>query len=129
VTVNGKPAEGVQVAEKNVLKNTENGVALPSKLIENRSAVPTDSNGQIDDYVSMQQHAAGSAQGDNAIVKDMSTNVYTSTDKQTLTLTFPSGGTCTATSTRVMTNAGADGQPSSTYRLRTTQPVVRDPSN
>jgi RHS repeat-associated protein len=129
VTVNGKPAEGVGVAEKNVIKNTENGQAIPGSLNENRSAVPTDSNGQIVDNITMQQHAAGTAQGNNAIVNDMSTNVYTSTDKQTLTLTFPSGGTCTATSTRVMTNAGADGQPSSTYTLRTTQPVVRDPSN
>ena len=128
VTVNGKPAEGVGVAEKNVLKNTENGVAQPGTLNENRSAVPTDSNGQINDGVSMQQKA-GSAEVNKSIVFDMSTNVFTSTDKQTLTLTFPSGGTCTATSTRVMTNAGPDGQPSATYTLRTTQPVVHDPSN
>ncbi len=128
VTVNGKPAEGVGVAEKNVLKNTENGVAQPSTLNENRSAVPTDSNGEIVDNVTMQQ-IAGSAEVNNSIMFDMSTNVYTSTDEQTLTLTFPSGGTCTATSTRVMTNAGPDGQPSSTYTLRTTQPVLRDPSN
>jgi len=129
VTVGGKPAEGVQVAEKNALKNTENGVVIPGSKNENPSTVPTDSNGQFVDNISMQRPAAGTAQGNNAIVNDMSTNVYTSTDKQTLTLTFPSGGTCTATSTRVMTNAGSDGQPSSTYTLRTTQPVVRDPSN
>jgi RHS repeat-associated protein len=130
VTVNGKPAEGVGVAEKNVVQDTKNGVVQPGSLNENRSAVPTDSNGQIVDNISMQKHAAGTAQGDNAIVEDMSTNVYTSTDKQTLTLTnIPGVGTCTATSTRVMTNAGADGQPSSTYTLRTTQPVVRDTQN
>jgi hypothetical protein len=130
VTVNGKPVEGVGVAEKNVIKDTENGKAIPGSLNENRSAVPTDSNGQIVDNISMQRPAAGSAQGNNAMAKDMSTNVYTSTDKQTLTLTnIPGVGTCTATSTRVMTNAGADGQPSSTYTLRTTQPVVHDPSN
>jgi RHS repeat-associated protein len=129
VTVNNKPVEGVGVAEKNVIKDTENGKAIPGSLNENRSPVPTDSNGQIVDNISMQLPAAGSAQGNNAIVTDMSTNVYTSTDKQTLTLTFPSGSTCTATSTRVMTNAGPDGKPSATYTLRTTQPVVHDPSN
>jgi RHS repeat-associated protein len=128
VTVNGKPVEGVGVAEKNVLKNTENGAAIPGTLNENRSAVPTDSNGQIKDDVTMQQKA-GSAEVNKSIVFDMSTNVYTSTDKQTLTLTFPSGGTCTATCTRVMTNAGPNGQPSATYTLKTTQPVVHDPSN
>jgi RHS repeat-associated protein len=128
VTVNGKPAEGVGVAEKNVIKNTENGQAILGSLNENQSAVPTDSNGQIKDDVTMQQKA-GSAEVNKSIVFDMSTNVYTSTDKQTLTLTFPSGGTCTATSTRVMTNASPDGQPSATYTLKTTQPVVHDPSN
>jgi hypothetical protein len=64
----------------------------------------------------------------NAIKQDFSSNVYTSRDTLTITLTLPSGQVCIATSTRTLSNAGPAGSPSSGYTLTTTQPVVTPPN-
>jgi hypothetical protein len=65
----------------------------------------------------------GTKAGNAQAKKDYSTKSIMAVDVQTLTLTFPKGGVCAATSTRTLTNATPEG-PSSKYRLNTTQPVV-----
>jgi hypothetical protein len=122
VYVNGKAAANVQVTETNQNADTKNGQPVKSTLAEGKGT--TNQNGQIADKIGMLQATDGSKATNNSITQDYKTNVWTSTDKQTLTLTLPTGQVCSATSTRTLTNAGADGTPSPRYTLTTTQPVV-----
>ena len=71
----------------------------------------------------MLQSTDGTKATNNEIKADFSKNTYTLTDKQKLSIKFPGGCTCSATSTRTLTNAGTNG-PSPKYTLTTTQPVV-----
>lgn len=51
-------------------------------------------------------------------------NTFVMTDQQKLTLTFPGGQTCTASSTRIITNERPDGTRDSHHEIRSSQPVV-----
>ena len=120
VKVNGTPTSGVQVTETNQNTDTRNGKPINSTLEEGKGT--TNENGQFGDKIGMAQATDGSKATNNSIKQDYQNNVWTSTDKQTLTLTFTGGATCSATSTRTLTNAGGNG-----YTLTTTQPVVTTP--
>jgi RHS repeat-associated protein len=122
VTVNGKPQSGVKVTEKNQETHTVNGKEITNKLVEGKGS--TNELGQIGDKIGTFNPTSGTKEDNNAIVKQLSTDAHTITDKQTLTLTLPNGCTCEATSTRTLTNVGPDGSGSAHYTLTTTQPVV-----
>jgi RHS repeat-associated protein len=121
VTVNGKAASDVKVTEANQNSDTKNGQPVSSTLAQGKGS--TNANGQIGDTIGIYHPTDGTRADNNLIKQDFSSNTWTSTDKQTLTLTLPNGQTCSATSTRTLTNAGPHG-PSSHYTLTTTQPVV-----
>jgi RHS repeat-associated protein len=122
VTVNGQPAADVKVTETNQNTDTKNGSPISSTLEEGKGS--TNADGPIGDKVAMYQTTDGSKETNNKIKADFSNNTWTSTDNQTLTLTFPRGGVCSATSTRTLTNAGPNG-PSSKFTITTTKPVVK----
>lgn len=122
VTVNGQPAADVKVTETNQDTDTKNGSTISSTLVEGKGS--TNADGQIGDKIATYQTTDGSKETNNKIKADFSNNTWTSTDTQTLTLTFPRGGVCSATSTRTLTNAGPNG-PSSKFTITTTKPVVK----
>src|SRR5271168_204637 len=125
VKANGKPAADAKVTETNQNADTRNGQPVQSTLVEGKAT--TNANGQIQDKISVGKITDGTKDTNNAIKAEFSNNTWTSTDKQTLTVTLPGGCTCTATSTRTLTNAGSDG-PSPKYKLTTTQPEVKPPN-
>ncbi|MGA7785804.1 MAG: RHS repeat-associated core domain-containing protein, partial [Candidatus Acidiferrales bacterium] len=124
VTVDGKPAADVKVTEANQDSTTRNGEKAPTTMIEKSGS--TNEVGQVGDTLSNTQKTDGSKEKNKAIKAELNTNVWTSINTQTMTLTFKNGQTCSATSTRTLTNAGKDGNPSK-YTLTTTQPVVSKP--
>lgn len=126
VTANGKPLNGVKVAEQNNLTQTRNGKDVPGQLVEGTAT--TNAKGQFQDNISMQAPTNGTPQRDDAIVNNFSGNAWRSTDVQTLTLTLPGGESCSATSTRTLENFGSDSRILSSYSLSTTQPVVTTPN-
>jgi RHS repeat-associated protein len=117
VKVNGQPAPDVKVTEANQNTDTKNGQQVSSTLAQGKGS--TNADGQIGDTIGIYHPTDGSKAANAAIKQDFSGNTWTSTDKQTLTLTLPSGQSCSATSERTLTNAGGNG-----YTLTTTQPVV-----
>jgi RHS repeat-associated protein len=125
VTVNGTPAAGVKLTESNAVATVIDGTNTNPHVREGEGTSP---NGQYNDDIGYGFATSGKADNAN-IINQLSTEKLTITDTQTLTMTFPSGGTCSATSTRVLTNVGADGNASSHYTLTTTQPVVTPPNN
>jgi RHS repeat-associated protein len=126
VTVNGRPAAGVQVNETNVLTTVINGKQTNPEL--RQGEVPNSPNGQFRDDISYGYPTDGSKATNSQIVNQLSTDKTTVTDVQTLTLSnIPGVGTCSATSTRVLTNIGPDGSASSHFTLTTTQPAVTAP--
>ena len=120
--VNGQSTPGVKVTESNQTTDTKNGKVVSATSVQGKGT--TNADGQIGDTLGIYHPTSGSKADNNTIKQDFSKNVWTMTDKQTLTLTFPDGQSCSATSTRTLTNAGSDGSPSSNYTLTTTQPVV-----
>jgi RHS repeat-associated protein len=121
VKFDGLPAADVKVTESNQDTDTKNGKIFSSQLIEGYGT--TNESGQVGDEIGHYETTDGSKVRNNAIKSDLSNNTYTFSDTQTLTLNFPRGGTCSATSTRVLTNAGPNG-PSLKFTLTTTQPVM-----
>lgn len=126
VTMNNRPASGVQVTESNATTTEIDGAKSNPAIREGQA--PTNSNGQFNDDIGYGFATSGSKADNAAIINQLSTEKLTITDVQTLTLTFPSGASCSATSTRVLTNVGSDGDASSHYTLTTTQPVVAAPN-
>jgi len=122
VTVGGKPLSDVKVSEHNDVKNSVNGKPIEAELIEAKTT--TNTKGQLGDKIALLQTTSGSKKDNKEIVQDFKTNAYSSVDKQTMTLTLPGGEQCSATSTRTLTNAGADGKAVSKYTLDPTEPVV-----
>ena len=122
VTVNGQPASDVKVTETNQDTNTKNGQPVKTTLMEGKTS--TNADGQFADNIALSHPTDGSKVTNNVIKADFSNNTWISTGTQTLTLTFPRGGVCSATSTRTLTNARPNG-PSSKFTLTTTQPVVK----
>ncbi|MFZ3200203.1 MAG: hypothetical protein WA175_03525, partial [Candidatus Acidiferrales bacterium] len=120
VTVNGKPAPGVTVSEENQETITKNGQPAPATLAQGNST--TNANGQTGDIISILHPTNGTKTENNLINQDFKNNTWTKIDRQTLTLTLPSGQTYSATSTRTLSNAGGSG-----YKLTYTQPVVTGP--
>ncbi|MGO9130072.1 MAG: RHS repeat-associated core domain-containing protein, partial [Bryobacteraceae bacterium] len=121
VKVDGKPTAGVKVTETNQTVDTKNGQPVSSNTVQGKGS--TNADGQIADNIGVYHPTDGTKAGNNLIKQDFRNNTWAVTDKQTLTLTLPSGQACSANSTRTLTNAGTDG-PSSQYTLTTTQPVV-----
>ena len=103
VTMNGKPASGVRVTEKNEDSDTRNGSPVSTTLVQGKAS--TNKDGQIADTDGIYRRTDGTKATNKSIKQDFSNNTWTSTDNQTLTLTFPGGPTCSATSTRTLTNA------------------------
>jgi len=120
VTVNGTPAAGVKLTESNAVTTVIDGTNTNPHVREGEGTSP---NGQYNDDIGYGFATSGKADNAN-IIDQLSTEKLTITDTQTLTMAFPSGGTCSATSTRILTNVGSDGNASSHYTLTTTQPVV-----
>ena len=125
VKVDGKAAAGVKVTEQNTQTVVVNGKQQPDPQ-KAQGADKTDSKGQVNDKVGAWHSAGSTDQANDAIINQFNSSAVTFTDTQTMTLTFPDGTMCDATSTRTLTNVGADGKASSTYELKTTQPVVTD---
>jgi RHS repeat-associated protein len=122
----GKALDHVKVDEQNSQTVTRDG--------KDQNAPPpyqgkaeTNENGQFQDSIRMQKRTDGSAQANGAILGDFGGHAWRQTDAQTLTFTFPGGETCLATSTRTLTNSGADSGILSNYGLTTTQPQVTAP--
>lgn len=124
VTVNGTPAAGVKLTESNTVKTVIDGTNTNPQVREGEGTSP---NGQYHDDIGYGFATSGKADNAN-IITQLSTEKLTMTDTQTLTMTFPSGGTCSATSTRVLTNVDSNGDASSHYTLTTTQPIVTTPN-
>ena len=122
VSINGRPSEGVKVTEQNEVTTTRNGKDVASQTANGKQT--TNSQGQVTDRVGTSLLTDGSKASNDSNKSDFTKNTWTVTDKQTLTLTLSTGDTCSATSTRTVTNAGANG-PNSNYTLTTTQPVVK----
>lgn len=120
VSVDKTPAAQVKVSESNQQTDTLNGETVP-----NAGSIDTkthsDDDGHYKDTVGAPPTSPEKAQAYNGVA-------LTIVDKQTQTLKFPNGCTCTATSTRTLTNT-PDGHTISPngYTLSTTQPVVATP--
>ncbi|MFZ0819429.1 MAG: RHS repeat-associated core domain-containing protein, partial [Candidatus Acidiferrales bacterium] len=125
VTVDGKPAVDVKVTEKEQITTTKNG--KPEATQTNLGSGRTTPDGQVEDHLNNLHPTDGKKATNTDLKNDFKTNVWTSTDTQTLTLTFNNGQTCSATSTRILTNAGPGDKPAPKYTLTTTQPVVSKP--
>ena len=123
ITKDGKPQGNVPATEKNTIVQTNAGEKGTPQTVERAGG--TQPNGNMGDTVSMMADTNGSKSTNQAITKSMETNVYTMTDKQTMNFTLSDGTSCSCTETRVLTNADPNGNASSQYTLRTTQPVVR----
>ena len=121
VKVNGTPTAGLQVTETNQGGDTKNDKTVSSTLVQGKGK--TNGDGQIGDTIGIYHPTDGQKSTNETIKADFSNNTWTSSDKQTLSVTLPGGCTCSATSTRTLTNASPDG-PSKKYTLTTTQPVV-----
>jgi RHS repeat-associated protein len=124
VSVNGTPAPGVQVTEQNQSTTQAGTQTINGKPVEG-SATSSSTGGYKD--------TVGAGMPASAMTPAAATSAYNSTpvtitDKQTQTLTFPNGCTCTATSDRTVTNVAPGGGISPNgYTLTTTQPVVTTP--
>jgi RHS repeat-associated protein len=124
VSTNGTPTPGVKVTETNqstttVGTDTHNGTPVEGQATSNASGGYKDTVGAGMPASAMTPAAATSAYNSAPV---------TITDKQTQTLTLPNGCTCTAESTRTVTNVAPGGGISPNgYTLTTTQPVVSTP--
>jgi RHS repeat-associated protein len=123
VTVKDKPVDGVKVTEHNDKKEIIGGKDITKPPVEGKGV--TKNGGKITDTVG-EQVPAGSDKQNALRVQQWSTTSVDVTDKQTLTLKFPDGATCSCTSTRTLTNIDPNGRPTD-FTLKTTQPVVTDP--
>jgi len=123
VTKTGQPATGVAVTEKNEEKITRNDKELKSDKTEIGKG-DTKAGGKIQDKFGIRLQTDGKNETNRFIKQDLKNNKWSMTGVQVLTLTFPGGLKCSATSTRTITNTGPDGlQPK--YTLTFTQPIVR----
>ena len=125
VKVDGKVQGDVQLTETNKNTVTVDGKAQSPTLLEGKAT--TNKNGQFSDTIGDYAKTSGTKADNKRLAQAWNSAAVTSTDVQTLTLTLPSGGVCTATSTRTLTNVGPDGTISKKFTLTTTQPVVAPP--
>jgi hypothetical protein len=114
VKVNGKAASGVSVTEDAPTVDTKNGTVVDSTTSTGHGN--TNANGQVFDTLGIYHPTDGSAATNGAVLHDFASNLWTSTDRQTLSMTFKDGVTCLADMTRTLTNIGPNG-PSSSYNM------------
>ncbi len=122
ITVNGKPLSGVAVSETNTRTVTLNGKVQDTTVKQGSGS--TNNAGQLNDTVGLLAPAR-TAEQDRPLIQLLKTQAVSVTNTNTITFTVPGGSKYSATATRTLTNVRPNGKVSSSYTLRTTQPVVR----
>ena len=121
----GKPLTHTLIKEEVSNVTTKNGETLDA--IDTRTHdSPTNSHGVVGDISALRAETKTdsiTAPGpDSPAAQELSTNAYTKSTTQNLLIPSPTGGTCSVTETRTLSNLDANGQASAQYKLTLTSP-------
>jgi RHS repeat-associated protein len=124
ISIGGKPTGNIRVSESDIETNTIKGKPSAGNPILG-STKYTNSEGQFADNITHGISVAGTDGEDNSVMSALSSAAITTTDTQTLSLLLPGGTTCTATSTRVLSNVQPDGKTSAKFTLKPSQQDIQ----